>query len=88
VLAKYLERAYTHQFMGRTVLELGAGTGLVGIVASVLGAGRVVLTDLPYTLDNTRANVELNRLSLKGSVEVVELDWCVGIACGCCRSDH
>lgn len=75
MLAKYLERAFTHQFMGRTVLELGAGTGLVGIVASVLGAGRVILTDLPYALDNARENVERNRLALKGKVEVMELDW-------------
>jgi len=77
VLAKYLEKTFTHQLVGKTVLELGAGTGLVGIVASVLGSKRVVLTDLPYALTNTQANVEANRLALKGDVEVSSLDWCV-----------
>lgn len=36
-MAKYLEQSYPAQLVSRTVLELGAGTGIVGIVASVLG---------------------------------------------------
>jgi predicted nicotinamide N-methyase len=36
---------------GKTVLELGAGTGLVSIVASILGASKVIATDYnPLTL--------------------------------------
>ena len=35
------------QIQGKSVLELGAGFGLAGIVAAcVLGAERVILTDL------------------------------------------
>uniref|UniRef100_A0A3P8V634 Methyltransferase 21C, AARS1 lysine n=1 Tax=Cynoglossus semilaevis TaxID=244447 RepID=A0A3P8V634_CYNSE len=44
---------------GAQVLELGAGTGLVSIVASLLGAS-VTATDLPVVLSNLRANVLRN----------------------------
>uniref|UniRef100_A0A8C6TR90 Si:ch73-244f7.3 n=1 Tax=Neogobius melanostomus TaxID=47308 RepID=A0A8C6TR90_9GOBI len=43
----------------KQVLELGSGTGLVAIVASLLGA-KVTATDLPNFLGNLRANVMRN----------------------------
>lgn len=47
------------------MLELGAGTGLVGITCAVAGAERTVLTDYPslHILDNIRQNVETNVFS-------------------------
>ena len=36
------------------VVELGAGTGAVGLAASVLGAGAVLVTDLPSVLPTLR----------------------------------
>lgn len=54
------------------------GTGLVGLSAAMLGAARVLLTDLPYTLDNLRGNVEMNHDALAGTnslIEVTALDW-------------
>lgn len=39
------------------MLELGAGTGLVGIAAGIFGAREVVLTDLPYCLPLMQENV-------------------------------
>ena len=45
---------------GARVLELGAGTGLVGIAAARLGA-RVILTDLPAVVEGSiEGNVRLN----------------------------
>lgn len=76
VLSKFLEteaNAGACRIAGRTVLELGAGTGVVGLAAAALGAQRVILTDQAYTLDNLRATVARNP-SLRG-IDVVELDW-------------
>ncbi|KAG8586462.1 hypothetical protein GDO81_005384 [Engystomops pustulosus] len=43
----------------KKVLEIGSGTGLVSIVACVLGA-HVIATDLPSTLGNLRFNLSRN----------------------------
>ncbi|TGZ84529.1 hypothetical protein EX30DRAFT_345245 [Ascodesmis nigricans] len=53
-----------HITQGR-VLELGAGTGLVGMAAAASGvvesSGEVVVTDLTGIVENLRRNVEINR---------------------------
>lgn len=64
------------------VLELGTGTGLVGIVASRLGYD-VTATDLAEIMDNLRANVAQNTLPPRhqappsggGSIVAETLDW-------------
>ncbi|XP_035249007.1 protein-lysine methyltransferase METTL21C-like isoform X1 [Anguilla anguilla] len=45
--------------MDKTVLEIGAGTGLLSIVACLLGA-RVLATDMPDILGNLRSNLKRN----------------------------
>jgi len=42
------------------VIELGAGTGIAGIAASLLGAAHVVVTDLPYVVPLIQTNIDLN----------------------------
>ncbi|XP_059209285.1 uncharacterized protein LOC131988218 [Centropristis striata] len=60
---------------GKEVLELGAGTGLVTIVASLLGAS-VTATDLPEVLDNLQSNVDRNtRGRCRHTPKVEALSW-------------
>ena len=60
-----------HQSLLRApVLELGAGTGLAGIISAALGY-ETIMTDLPEIVPNLEQNVELNGID----AEVDELDW-------------
>ncbi|XP_022103266.1 protein N-lysine methyltransferase METTL21A-like [Acanthaster planci] len=80
VLAEYLESSVNAQQLaidGKSVIELGAGTGLAGIVAALLG-GNVVLTDRKVALDQLQANVEENSpksSGRSGTISVQELSW-------------
>ncbi|KAM7006112.1 EEF1A lysine methyltransferase 3-like [Tautogolabrus adspersus] len=44
---------------GKRIIELGAGTGVVGILAARMGAA-VTLTDLPLAISQLQANVSAN----------------------------
>ncbi|CAL8288696.1 unnamed protein product [Lota lota] len=78
VLAMYLELGQV-ELRGRSVIELGAGTGLVGIVAALLGA-RVTITDREPALELLSANVRANvPADLQGSASVSELSWGSGL---------
>ncbi|CAN9507239.1 unnamed protein product [Ophioblennius macclurei] len=75
-LCSFLEKnKKTVNLEGKEVLELGAGTGLVTIVASLLGA-RVTATDLPDILSNLLANVMRNtRGRCRHTPQVEVLSW-------------
>lgn len=47
-------------FVGRTVLELGSGTGITGMTAAYLGAAHVYLTDISQVVTLLRGNVARN----------------------------
>lgn len=60
---------YRHLMEGRSVLDMGAGTGVLALLAARLGASRVIGTDSnPYAVENARINVE--RLGMTGIVEI------------------
>ncbi|TRY72694.1 hypothetical protein TCAL_03390 [Tigriopus californicus] len=77
VLAYYLEHRQEALRLDQgpqTVLELGSGTGAVGLVAAALGA-RTVLTDLPEVLPLLERNIDLNRRVLDGPAQARALPW-------------
>jgi predicted nicotinamide N-methyase len=60
------------------VLELGAGTGLVGLAAAAILRRRVLLTDLPEIIPNLERNIESNKGMLDASginARAAVLDW-------------
>ncbi|XP_078263381.1 EEF1A lysine methyltransferase 3-like [Rhinoraja longicauda] len=62
-------------FSGQSVIELGSGTGIVGILATLLG-GQVTLTDQPHVLKQIKYNLSINLAASGGySATVRTLSW-------------
>ncbi|XP_064329132.1 protein-lysine methyltransferase METTL21E isoform X2 [Phalacrocorax carbo] len=76
ILCYFLEtNSKQYNLVDKNVIEIGAGTGLVSIVASLLGA-LVTATDLPELLGNLQHNVLQNtKLKCKHQPRVKELSW-------------
>jgi predicted nicotinamide N-methyase len=71
------------------ILELGAGTGLVGLAAAAVFSHPVLLTDLPAILPNLERNVVGNSHTLTihgGSAQAAVLDWSEPAALNCGNS--
>jgi len=76
-LARYLVQNRASALRGASVLEIGSGTGLVGITCACLGAS-VTLTDLPAIIASTQDNIATNANLIAqggGSAQVEALQW-------------
>eukprot|EP01097_Dermamoeba_algensis_P008919 TRINITY_DN6137_c0_g1_i1.p1 TRINITY_DN6137_c0_g1~~TRINITY_DN6137_c0_g1_i1.p1 ORF type:complete len:245 (+),score=60.79 TRINITY_DN6137_c0_g1_i1:36-737(+) len=76
--ALYLTHYLTNEFpagyfKGKRCIELGSGTGIVGICLALLGA-EVIMTDLGIMLDVLKTNVQTNLPSYPNA-QVKELCW-------------
>lgn len=75
-LASYLAANPGRTVSDQTVVELGCGTGLVGIVAARCGAREVILTDgNPDLLERASGNAAVNLPSAGSRVRVRPLKW-------------
>uniref|UniRef100_A0A8D0DR44 Methyltransferase like 21E, pseudo n=1 Tax=Salvator merianae TaxID=96440 RepID=A0A8D0DR44_SALMN len=80
VLCYFLENnVQSYSMVDKNVIEIGAGTGLVSIVASILGA-RVIATDVPELLGNLQYNIRINtKAKCQHEPQVKELFWGVDL---------
>ncbi|XP_051869670.1 EEF1A lysine methyltransferase 3-like [Pristis pectinata] len=73
-LCRYFEKQNA-SFTGKRVIELGSGTGIVGILTTLLG-GEVTMTDKPNILKQIENNVSINIPSAcRHRVKVRALTW-------------
>jgi ribosomal protein L11 methylase PrmA len=78
VLTKFMAQDLPRDYWkGKNVLELGAGTGLAGMVVSILGAERVAITDGDErVLELARRNIAANLLPAEqAAVDIAQLRW-------------
>lgn len=70
-----IELMQDFELKDKTVLDMGCGSGILGIAAAVLGAGAVVLSDIdPQAAEASAYNAELNKVSDKCKIILGDLN--------------
>ena len=77
MLAHYLQtvKARNTFIQDKNVIELGAGTGIVGLVTALCGAKEIILTDLPELVPLMERNIRANHDKLHANVKACSLRW-------------
>lgn len=72
VLGHYIQtgKARKKYIANQRILELGSGTGIVGLIAAACGAREVVVSDLPELIPLLNKNIEENTSSLENNAPV------------------
>jgi methylase of polypeptide subunit release factors len=56
-------------FLDKTVVDVGSGSGILGVVCAIQGARRVVLSDVsPYAVKNSVENVRIHKVESRCAV--------------------
>ena len=71
-----IEEILDQKLIGKTVLDMGCGTGILGILASMRGADKITGVDIDsWAVNSTTENATLNNISnlvvIKGGAEVI-----------------
>ena len=83
ILAKIIEHylAFDKYLNGKTVIDLGCGTGFCGILAQIYGAKKVVLTDIEEIVNVAKENVkvalESNFITSDTDILCQTFDWAI-----------
>ena len=65
VLARHI-LAHPQAFVGKSIVDFGAGSGVVAIAAKLAGAKRVIACDIdPHSLDACAENAKLNNVDIE-----------------------
>lgn len=79
VLARHI-LDHPSEFVGKSVLDFGAGSGVVAIAAKLAGADRVIACDIdPQSLDACAENAKLNNVEIELLADIKKLSGSVDI---------
>lgn len=74
VMSNYFASLKDNPFDGSRGIEVGAGTGIVGMTLAHLGM-KMVMTDMEVVLDTVEYNVNRNAKNIKDNVQIKPLLW-------------
>lgn len=67
--ARYLYQQRDRLFKGKKVLDVGSGTGILGVVMGLFGAAHVTFSDIsPFAIENIKENIKRFGLGDRSSV--------------------
>ena len=79
-MARFFEQEDQHAIVGRHILELASGTGVLGLHLGVMGAQQVVMTDKNSMIQLIQCNIAENKAlfaasNTRATMHAASLDW-------------